>query len=435
MIERSMKRIRVTLRGKIYKEVLSDIDKANKDIRDITHQNIYLEPVRRRRQLKGQIAELQLIKRHATSLYQVLVTGKAWKCGCKNHHLVSLRLEPRPQMLEIARPSSASHFRFRVLLCTRSEGDSSLSTISQWQEIEVAPSLDKTGLDAVRIGPQKSSSRVRFAPVSEDKAVATSSHNSFVDSECDPIPDICAALHTSHNLEKALGFLVDEENEKWKHFIYRADTGIASEPRSSSLGDLLSSAERDSSSVPLYRGDRLQIAVTLASSVLQLDGTLWLKSEWTSSDIYFHNKGSKACENYSYPYLPWRLCMAKGNVALSEKSAKLEHVSNRCQVLVALGLTLTELCFGQTLSRMRKIEDHDPNEDVTKYRTGCRLINSVYNEMGTSYGDVVRRCLLQPFDVRDMSLDNEELQQKVFDDVVTPLVEDLNNFNGKSRIT
>ena len=431
-----MKRIKVTLSKKIYKELLNDIDKANKDIRDITHQNIYLEPVRRKRQSKRPIAELKLIRKHAASLYQVLMTGKAWKCGCRNHHLASLRLEPRPQVLEITKPNPASHFRFRVLLCTSQQGEGSPKTTSQWQEIEIAPSLDKTGIDATNVGPQISSRSVRFAPVSEPITEARASHDSLIDHDCDPIPDMCATLCTSHNLKKAIGFLVDEEDEKRKHYVYRTDTGIDSEPNSRSLGELLSGAQQESFTVSLSRGDRLQIAVTLASSVLQLDGTSWLKSEWTSNDIYFHNKDGKVSGiSYSYPYLPWRPCMAHSNNPCAVNSARLEHLVDRCQILLALGLTLVELCFGRTLSEMQKLEDHGPNEDITKYGTARRLLNSVYNEMGTSYGDVVRRCLLQPFDVRDMSLDNEDLQQKVFDDVVTPLVEDLNNFKGRSRIT
>ena len=436
MVERAMKRIKVTLSKKIYKGLLDDIDKANKDIRDITHQNIYLEPIRRKRQSTRPIAELKLIRKHAASLYQVLVTGKSWKCGCKNHHLASLRLEPRSQMLEVARANSASHFRFRVLLSTGEGGEDSLKTISQWQEIEVAPSLDKTGIDAVNIEPQTSARSVRFAPTSGPTTGAIVSHDSSTDHDCDPILNICTTLCASHDLKKAIGFLVDEEDKKQKHYVYRADTGIGSEPHSRSLGDLLSSARQESLTVSLSRGDRLHIAVTLASSVLQLDGTLWLKSEWTSNDIYFHNKDGKASKiSYSHPYLPWRLCVANSNVPYSVKSVKQEHLMDRCQVLLALGLTLIELCFGRTLSEMQKPEDHDPNKDITKYRTARRLLNSVYSEMGTSYGDVVRRCLLQPFDVRDMSLDNEDLQQKVFDGVVTPLIEDLNNFNGRSRIT
>lgn len=54
--------------------------------------------------------------------------------------------------------------------------------------------------------------------------------------------------------------------------------------------------------------------------------------------------------------------------------------------------------------------------------------------MDTPYGNVVRRCLFQLFDVRELSLDIEEVQQKVWDDGVTPLVDELNNFNGTGKI-
>ena len=436
MVERAMKRIKVTLSKKIYKDLLDDIDKANKDIRDITHQNVYLEPIRKKRRSKRPIAELKLIRKYAASLYQVLVTGNAWKCACKNHHLASLRLEPRLQMLDVARANPASHFRFRVLLSiTQGSGDFPKTT-SQWQEIEVAPSLDKTGTNAINLGPQTSSRSVRFAPISGSSTETIILEDSSTDCDCDLIPDICTTLHTSYGLKKAIGFLIDKEDKKQKHYVYRADTGIGTEPQSRSLGELLSSARHESFNTCLSRGNRLQIAATLASSVLQLDGTLWLTSEWTSNDIYFHNKDNKKSGlSYSHPYLRWKICMASSHVPYSVSSVKLEHLMDRCQILLALGLTLVELCFGQTLSEMQKPEDYDPNEDIVKYRTARRLLNSVYNEMGVSYGDVVRRCLLQPFDVRDMSLDNEDLQQKVFDDVVTPLVEDLNNFNGRSRIT
>ena len=106
----------------------------------------------------------------------------------------------------------------------------------------------------------------------------------------------------------------------------------------------------------------------------------------------------------------------------------------RSEILLALGLTLVELCFGRTLTDMRRPEDITGEETATRVATATRLHSRVYDEMGIPYGDVVRRCLFQLFDVRELSLDIEEVQQKVFDDVVTPLVDDLNNFNGTSRI-
>ncbi len=221
-------------------------------------------------------------------------------------------------------------------------------------------------------------------------------------------------------------------NERQEHKIYRANTTLGSQTFSRSLEDLLRSTER-SAGENLSRKDRLEVAVTLASSVLQLDGTSWLKSGWSSNDICFHYKDGEI-SHYSHPYLSWRQCC---NVDVTYPLESPRVVNNhmvRSEILLALGLTLVELCFGRTLTDMRRPEDITGEETATRVATATRLHSRVYDEMGIPYGDVVRRCLFQLFDVRELSLDIEEVQQKVFDDVVTPLVDDLNNFNGTSRI-
>lgn len=106
----------------------------------------------------------------------------------------------------------------------------------------------------------------------------------------------------------------------------------------------------------------------------------------------------------------------------------------RSDALLALGLTLDELCFGRTLPEMRKPEDIDSDETATRFKTATRLQSRVYDEVGLRYGDVLRRCLFPLFDVRELGLDLEDVQQKVLDNVVAPLVEDLNDVNKDLRI-
>ena len=429
-----MKRIKVTLSKHLYKEILDTIDNANKELREITHQNIYLEPIRHKRRSRRPLLELKLIRRHATSLYQVLVLGRAWKCSCNLLHMASLRLESRPNELEATNPDTLPTVRFRILLSARQEEDSPWIP-SQWQEVEIIPSIDKQIPNAITVGPPVFNRRVRFEPNIRSIATVHSSQEAAIDNDCELIADMCSTLCKSHEPKKVIGFLVDEEDDKHKHYLYRAHTTIGPETRSKSLCDLLSRSERGPQGALLSRNDRLRIAVTLASSVLQLDGTSWLQPQWSSKDICFHEKNSQASSpSYSYPYMCWKRCMTADIVPDSLDSLfRRSHVI-RNEVLFALGLTLIELCFGNTIAEMHDPDDGDPNEADTEMRLAHRLCNSVYSEMGTSYGDVVRRCLYQPFDVRDMSLDNEELQQRVFDDIVTPLNDDLLNFNGKSRI-
>lgn len=206
---------------------------------------------------------------------------------------------------------------------------------------------------------------------------------------------------------------------------------MASQTSSKSLEELLKFHDSPGDG-SLSRKDRLQIAVVLASSVLQLDGTSWLRSGWSSVDIFFHYKNGQLSE-HTYPYLAWQQC-CRSNIEHTMQSLCISSHMIRSENLLDLGLTLVELCFGRTLADMRKPEDEDTNVTAIRLRTATRIHKRIYDEMGIPYGDVVRRCLFQTFDVRELSLDIEDVQQKIFDDVVTPLVEDLNNFNGNLKI-
>lgn len=426
-----MKRIKVILRKNTYKEALDVIGKANHDLREFTHQSIYLEPIRQRRRSRSTLTELKLIRTHATSLYRVLIAGKAWKCSCKIHYTASLRLESRPGAPDTVNADNTSKLRFGILLSSQ-ERDNQMA-ISEWQEVEVVPSHDKKTPDAISVGEKISTRGVRFRL---DQATTTTdfSQEPAIDHGCEPIVDFCHTLCASHKPKKAIGFILDGD-DKQKHYLYRVDTTIGHETRPISLSDLLSYPGRGSPQYSFLRSDRLQIAVTLASSVLQLHGTSWLESQWSSKDIILHEKIIKASgPSYSNPYLSWKPCVAHSNVPSSSNPVLCGNDMTHSEVLFALGLTLVELCFGRTLAEMHVPEDSDPNEAIGRKKTAQRLLRSVYNEMGIPYGDAVRRCLSQPFDVRDMSFDNEEFQQKVFDEIVTPLSNDLSNFIGESRI-
>lgn len=220
---------------------------------------------------------------------------------------------------------------------------------------------------------------------------------------------MCSALCTPVLNRRAIGLLVDNAFDKHLHKLYRANTVIKSQSLSRSLKDLLE-ALRQPGDKSLSRKERLQIAVVLASSVLQLNGTSWLKSVWSSSDIYFHSDDSQPLgvgEPRRFPYLSWQRCCY--NILPPLEQLYLNNYIIRNNTLLALGLVLVELCFSRTLTKMRKPEDLDNKATVIKLRTATRLHTRVYIEIGPLYGDVVRRCLYQTFDVRELSLDIEEV--------------------------
>ena len=436
-METELKRLKVTLSKSVYDNLLNSIDKANKDLRDITHQNRYLEPIREKKRSRRHIEDLQLIRKHAASLYRVLVAGKAWKCPCRNSHMASLRLESRPQRSDPRLPATHTTYTFRVVFSTNPSFKPTPQTVPQWQEMELRSHIGSSETSIPKKNASRSVKGVRFASdqITCSAALPMSQQLAGLSLTAETIADICKTLHKAQKTNEIVGYLADETNSNHRHYLCRANTILVDEPQSESLGEILASSRNTSPSFSLLRRERLELAVILASSVLQLDGTSWIESRWSSYDVLFYNKAQGASSPcYQYPYLPWKQCSLDNSPSPDCGTNIPRDRSIRSEVLFALGLTLIELCFGATMENLRMAEDEDPSKIVVKLNTAHRLLSLVYREMGDVYGDVVRRCLLQPFDVRELSLDNEEVQQQVYDGIVAPLTDALNDFLGKSRI-
>ena len=240
-------------------------------------------------------------------------------------------------------------------------------------------------------------------------------------------------------VKQGIGFLTEEIFGKQRHNIYIVDEKVQQGSDLKSLEYLLQVSKQWGPGFSLSRRDRSYIAITLASSVLQLDGTSWLKRQWRSGDILFlpleDRETSTPRADFTHPYVSWKVSPEDANTALVTDASRTT-IAHRIpfEVLFVLGITLVELCFGQNIYDMRMEEDVDKSEMLTNFNTASRLIDDVYNESGIRYGDVVRRCLKCPPDVRDASLDNEEFQEAVFESIVTPLGQDFEDFNGGSRI-
>ena len=258
-----------------------------------------------------------------------------------------------------------------------------------------------------------------------------------------PITDICTAINEIKGLNSGVGYLRDESAGRYRHEVYFLNEQIRREKDATSLEQLLQLSQQRPFGSTLNRRERLHLAVTLASSVLQLDGTSWLKKRWTSSDILFlpsdDRMSTTSSIDVSYPYASWQIIANKadlGPIAKSDHSLALQQIRN--EDLFALGCILIELSLNQRLSDRRVPEDIQPNNEVmTDFNTATRLVNAVYDESGGRYGDVVQRCLTCPFNLRNLRnfrLDNEELQEAVFDYILTPLRQDLEDFNGDHNL-
>ena len=80
----------------IYTKSLTQIKESNQQLRQIAKDSYVLEFSRKKRRAKRNNIDFITIRNHARSLYNVVVTGKSWKCQFWGHHMASLRLEAIP---------------------------------------------------------------------------------------------------------------------------------------------------------------------------------------------------------------------------------------------------------------------------------------------------------------------------------------------------
>lgn len=277
---------------------------------------------------------------------------------------------------------------------------------------------------------------IHFAPVVRPSSSLASQTLAGTLTACEQITNICATVYHAQGGQQVLGFLSENQMAEYQHYLVVCnDAGSSRKIRTESLETLLTHGLIHCNGPVFLWRDRLEIAVTLASSVLQLHKTLWLRKYWSSSDVFFHNEEDNSLNasgpRYYQPYVYWKMSSADCTLGNSASNVLMQKHLVHCEALFALGSTLIELSFGKTLSELQSPEDLDSSTDITRLNTARRLLNSVYDNSGGNYGDVVRRCLECPFDIRDKSLDNDDFQAAVFETIVTPLAKDLEAFTAK----
>jgi hypothetical protein len=445
-IEREVRKFRDIFSKSIYAELLSRIDGANDVLQTLTQQSFQRERARSRRKTSSKpLANYRKARTHARCLHNAVVKGRYWKCPCKEKHVVNLRLDSR--FIADSDHSSSPPFRptFRLALSSFNNSGST-GSLWQWQEIDTEPadalesklSSAQASSLVISSNPGVSVKKVQFAAVASGLQsipwpIAQPQH------DFPAISDICSALcgiASDHRLPVPLGFICadSDANQRYNLYLIR---NISKDMQTSTLEDLLASSQSRTrprnchGRVVFNRRDRLFLATTLACGVLQLHGS-WLKDQWRSRDIVFAEEEESKKAMLEYPYISWYVSKNEDGLRAPPLKRTVSSLI-RSQVLFPLGLALVELSLGQTLASMREPEDHDVDDAVIDLKTASRLIGDVCCESGGRYGDVVKKCLFW-HGSEDANLDNEDLQQAVFESVVSPLLEDYKDFEGKSRI-
>lgn len=167
-------------------------------------------------------------------------------------------------------------------------------------------------------------------------------------------------------------------------------------------------------STRLTRKARLELAVILASTALQLHTTPWLDSKWTAQCIRFAN-GSLQHPFVSRAY--------PGGIAATEvPESRGSPVRNRS--IFGLGVLLLELAVGRSIDCFKNSEQPIPSED---FLIASQLLDELKDNEGPGYLDAAQACIFCNFGSKAKILDlvNDSFRQAVYEDVIVPLESDL----------
>lgn len=400
-----------------------------KEIQEITTELTYLktgnEFLRRRRPNSWRLshrpaADFRAMRRQYTSLYRFLERSRYWNCACQSTHAATIRLEIKPASYMQGSLSLAEvppQYNFRLFLaCRIPEPHDGLPI--DWEELEMAPIGYSESVISIQETYTERLARLNLqAPTAEDG---------------NEILDFCATAFDPRHMStgSGMGYFKDDGLQDCRQRLHRMSA------RKSSLAVSLDTLIKTSAGATrpqerLLRRYRLFLAVVLASSVIQLGDTQWMRKFWTSGDIMVPQLADSQLAdlrpNETYPYLSWELTSPSSRIDDPDDMCK---ESCRSRVVFALGLTLVELCLGWRLAELRTEEDTRATRLETKRATAIRLLDRIHQEEGEEYRYIVEKCVMLQFRTETWLMDDERFQKSMFFDVVEPLEDILARLPG-----
>lgn len=210
----------------------------------------------------------------------------------------------------------------------------------------------------------------------------------------------------------SLGYLRDTDDDRYLFHSVNAGKDDSTIMTLETLFDPNKQTENE-----LSRRQRFYISVLLCVSVLQLYSTPWVEEMWNKKRIllrYMEDDGSADS-------------IARNVYMRPKKDFAETEAPDSAKILFSLGVMLLELVFG------RRLEDHPkwssyfgadgkPN-DHTAFSTARDWQAKVEGEVGSGYAEAIRKCLLCAFPTRSTSLDDPDLRNAFYTDVLKPVEE------------
>ncbi|KAH7462941.1 hypothetical protein FOMA001_g18343 [Fusarium oxysporum f. sp. matthiolae] len=352
-------KIKKCIKHRKHKQLLEDLEKYNTKLEQMTAGILTQAQTAPPQPKKVDLTYWDSIRQAAMSLHSALCSG--WLCCCVNSHLTHFRLEDR-----VATKKGPHRFKLSFKMPqTGDDGQSIRNT--DWQNAEFEAPED----DDLPTNLPRSPGGVAFVAVG-----TTASTSLEVEKH---IKDLCKELTQPwcQSKVRCIGFILHEEH---KHYIHLPKRPLPSEQTRNTitLHSLLSKKGQLSTRYTFGTEvtDRYELALLLASSLLQLHATSWLGDWWSTDDIHILPRNSKmAFKDFTFVMQTFpSSAMTKGS---EPNSMTTRQMVIRNEAIFRLGATLVELATVATLEAQEEIDDHRITEELTDFNTAERLSKAV----------------------------------------------------------
>ena len=393
--------------GKKMKSLLDDLDECNKELERFTDKSERLVPYRKETK-KTVTNPLSGVRSYAKELYSVLCLGTK----CHGLHKAKLQLErrtapPKGSQSLVSR-DNADNPCFTISFLVNQNGPYPNSP-SIWQETQIQVVAKETTPKPMPTPlPSHGRKTVGFrlpAPVPPTKSLVLPEIDLKSLQEC---KDLCSAISKSQIKNPCLGFCLGPEGKL--RGVYPVEKRARSITGTIALKDILTSASRSAPTMlKMSRKERMNLAVILASSYLQLQATPWLKDTWSKEDIVFDSDMKtttiRPC-NLEQPYISheFRAIGPQNNSVPQMANFKTSPLPGNPSLL-SLGILLLELYTGQTFEQYSTQASLENGPILNNYIQQLRNLDLVskwlvteQEDLSAGYQSAVLHCIRSFFD-------------------------------------
>ncbi|KAF2819670.1 hypothetical protein CC86DRAFT_306879, partial [Ophiobolus disseminans] len=377
-----MFRMKFSLRESVRDGLFAQLKEYNERLQHLMHSSGRLQLLQKTAEInlgsKALEARLQKIWRSSDLLFRALQL--AWQCPCRESHVANLRLEHQ----------NASEICFEIILMFMATSDPSPALPWTWHELQCGYMPDcghsyATPAASPCALPYRTTSKSHnLTPADNIVPYAKGPARIIPTIRFADIPNtmqLCNGL-ASITQKSCMGVVSHEDLLYHLHPLRKRQENTL--PTPVTLDHILSRH---------YEGDvslrqRITIATLLASAVVQLTFTPWLRNRLKKSDIIFFQDPNAGTDlQLDEPFI----CQAFDNINTSEAAPGAKELN-----FFSLGVLLVELCFGKRLEDSRIRQDHPVGDAESKkvydLVAALKWSHSVGENAGEDYARAVGWC-------------------------------------------